>query len=42
VRDRDTLVLSGLGPLLGERVHVDRSGPRVRLDYAGYQFEYAD
>lgn len=42
MRDRDTLVLSGLGPLLGERVRVDRSGPRVRLDYAGYQFEYVD
>lgn len=39
-RDADTLILAGLGPLLGERVRIDRSGPRVRLDYAGYLLEH--
>ena len=37
--DRSQLKVSGIGPLLGERLGLSESGGRKRLEYAGYSFE---
>lgn len=38
VRDDQTLQLAGLGPLLGERIWIQRDAKQITLNYAGYLF----